>query len=120
MNKRARCGVAPPGDVFYAFRQTPTRSLSLFEYYKERRRKNRNEEGQNIRKTKKKSRVDRLVFNFLWVFCRLYAIIVVAYFTSSQLVCVCMCVCVTCLYVCLSLYYAARGGGGDHGALNPS
>jgi len=70
MNKRARCGVAPPGDVFYAFRQTPTRSLSLFEYYKERRRKNRNEEGQNIRKTKKKSRVDRLVFNFLWVFCR--------------------------------------------------
>ena len=35
--------------------------------------------------------------------------------------CVCVCVCViTCLYVCLSLYYAARGGGGDHGALIPS
>ena len=101
MNKRARCGVAPPGDVFYAFRQTPTRSLSLFEYYKERRRKNRNEEGQNIRKTKKKSRVDRLVFNFLWVFCRLYAIIVVAYFTSSQLVCVCVCVLHVFMYVSL-------------------
>ena len=28
------------------------------------------EEAQNIPKTKKKSRVDRLVFNFLWVFCR--------------------------------------------------
>ena len=104
MNKRARCGVAPPGDVFYAFRQTPTRSLSLFEYYKERRRKNRNEEGQNIRKTKKKSRVDRLVFNFLWVFCRLYAIIVVAYFTSSQLVCVCVCVCVLHVFMYVSLY----------------
>ena len=77
-------------------------SLSLFEYYKERRRKNRNEEGQNIRKTKKKSRVDRLVFNFLWVFCRLYAIIVVAYFTSSQLVCVCVCVCYMSL--CMSLF----------------
>jgi len=34
--------------------------------------------------------------------------------------CVCVCVCITCLYVCLSLYYAARGGGGDHGALIPS
>ena len=31
-----------------------------------------------------------------------------------------VCVCITCLYVCLSLYYAARGGGGDHGALIPS
>ena len=39
MNNRARSRVAPPGDVFYAFRQTPTRSLSLFEYYKERRKK---------------------------------------------------------------------------------
>ena len=29
-----------------------------------------NEEAQNIPKTKKKSRVDRLVFTFSWVFCR--------------------------------------------------
>ena len=36
-------------------------------------------------------------------------------------VCVCVCVCVLHVYyVCLSLYYAARGGGGDHGALIPS
>ncbi len=38
-------------------------------------------------------------------------------------VCVCVCVCMCVLhvyYVCLSLYYAARGGGGDHGALIPS
>jgi len=60
------------------------------------------EEAQNIPKTKKKSRVDRLVFNFLWVFCRLYAIIVVAYFTSSQLVCVC--VCVYYMSLCMSLF----------------
>ena len=32
-----------------------------------------------------------------------------------------MCVCVLHVYyVCLSLYYAARGGGDDHGALIPS
>ena len=105
MNKRARCGVAPPGDVFYAFRQTPTRSLSLFEYYKERRRKNRNEEGAHkIFAKRKKNLVSTDLFLTSCGFFVDFMLLLLLRISRVLNLCVCVCVCVLHVFMYVSLY----------------
>ena len=104
MNKRARCGVAPPGDVFYAFRQTPTRSLSLSLNTTKKEEEKIGTRRDKIFAKRKKNLVSTDLFLTSCGFFVDFMLLLLLRISRVLNLCVCVCVCVLHVFMYVSLY----------------